>query len=357
MAKAMEAQGITLDYLGELARGQVFVHKAINKLSRMSMLGDLIPVERTTRMASLFAARIQEHLSKHPSDLVFSPSSLPIALLKTPLPKVFYTDATFAGILAKDPAFRSYPKRYIAQGHALEQAALDNCDLAIYASRWAARTAMEHYKVDERKVRVFPFGGNFTEVPPKEVVEQTIQQKGAHHCELLFVGVNWVNKGGPKVLEVGRILHDRGVPVRLHLVGSDPEVHPLPPYVHAYGFISKASSEGVHQLKTLFTQAHFLLLPTLADCLGLVLCEANAVGVPCMANDVGGVGEVVRPGINGYLFPEDAPASDWADRIESLFNDRQAYLAMARNSRLQYDERLNWGVAGRAIKEALLELV
>ncbi len=357
MAQAMEAQSIVLDYAGELAKNQLFVNKAINKLSRLSMIGDLFPIERTTRMATLYAEHLRAHLMHSRSDLVFSPSSLPIALLKTKRPKVFYTDATFAGILAKDPAFRSYPKAYIDQGHALEQAALDNCDLAIYASKWAARTAMEHYKVDETKVRVFPFGGNFTNPPDRSTVIKSIEEKSFDGLELLFVGVNWVNKGGPKVMEVARILHERGIPVRLHLVGTEPEVDVLPKYAIAYGFISKATPAGRQQLKSLFSNAHFLLLPTLADCLGLVLCEANSLGVPCMANDVGGVGEVVRSGINGDLFPADAPASDWADRIAALFRDHATYRKMAMNSRAEYEERLNWDVAGKAIKKALLELV
>lgn len=357
MAKAMENQGIAMEYMGKLAKNHLFVNKAINKISRMTNFGDLFPVERTTRMAQLFADAIREHLLHSRSEIVFSPSSLPIALLKTKRPKVFYTDATFAGILAKDPAFKSYPKKYIAEGHALEQAALDNCDMAIYASKWAARTAMEYYKVDERKVRVFPFGGNFTVPPPREEVLANIEVRKFDHCELLFVGVNWINKGGPKVMELARILHERGVPIKLHLVGCEPLVDSLPPYATAHGFISKATPEGRELLKQLFAKAHFLLLPTLADCLGLVLCEANSLGVPSMANDVGGVGEVVRPGINGHLFPADAPASDWADTIERLFHDQDAYRKMALDSRSEYETRLNWDVAGRSIKEALLGLL
>lgn len=239
----------------------------------------------------------------------------------------------------------------------MEQAALDNCDMAIYASQWAANTAMEHYQVDGKKVRVFPFGGNFKMPPGREEVMRDLDRRSDAVCNLLFVGVNWVNKGGPKVMELARILHERNVPVRLHLVGCEPEVDKVPAYAKAHGFISKATPEGRARLKKLFADAHFLLLPTLADCLGLVLCEANSLGVPCMANDVGGVGEVVRPGLNGHLFPADAPASAWADRIQALFADKEAYRTMAINSRDQYEERLNWDVAGKAIKNALLELV
>ncbi len=356
-ARALAEKGVQIEYLGELARNQVIVNKAINKLSKMTALGEMFPVERTERMAELFAGRIRQHLMTSRTDLVFSPGSIPLARLRSKRPKVFYTDATFAGILAGDPAWKRYPKRYLAMGHALEQASLDNCDLAIYASQWAARTAREHYQVDESKIRVVPFGANFTTAPSAIDVARGIADRKDDECQLLFVGVNWVNKGGPKALEAARILNENGVRTRIHLVGCEPEVDKLPEWATAYGFISKETQEGRDRIAGLFGSAHFLVLPTLADCLGLVFCEANAFGVPAMANDVGGVGEVVKPGINGDLFPADAPASDWAERIASVFADQSAYKAMAARSRVQFEERLNWDVAASSIKSHLEELV
>ena len=357
VARALEAKGVTMEYLGELARNQVMVHKAINKISRMARLGEMFPVERTERMADLFAKRIRQHLMTSRSDMVFSPSSIPIAMLKSKRPKVFYTDATFAGILAGDPAWKKYPKSYLAEGHRLEQSSLDNCDLAIYASQWAARTAREHYEVDEEKIRVVPFGANFSVIPDAAYVSQELEKRSDKECQLLFVGVNWQFKGGPKALEAARLLNDRGLRTRLHLVGCEPQVDVLPEWATAHGFISKETQEGRDRLASLFASSHFLLLPTLADCLGLVLCEANAFSVPALANDVGGVGEVVKPSINGDLFPADAPASLWADRIAELFSDRSGYNAMALRSRAQFDERLNWNSAGSAIHGHLSQLL
>ncbi len=357
VAQALEAKGVCMEYLGELAKNQVFVHKAVNKLSKMARLGEMFPVERTERMAELFARRIREHLMTSRSDMIFSPSSIPISLLKTKRPKVFYTDATFAGILAGDPAWKSYPKSYLAEGHRLEQASLDNCDLAIYASQWAAQTAREHYRVDESKIRVVPFGANFTRSPDTDVVLQELDKRPDGECRLLFMGVNWAFKGGAKALEAARILNERGLRTRIDLVGCQPEVDVMPAWATAHGFISKETQEGRDRIDSLFASSHFLLLPTLADCLGLVLCEANAFCVPAFANDVGGVGEVVKPGINGHLFPPDAPASDWADRIAEVFSDPSAYRAMALRSRAQFEERLNWDSAGTAIHGHLSELL
>jgi glycosyltransferase involved in cell wall biosynthesis len=211
--------------------------------------------------------------------------------------------------------------------------------------------------VDEAKIRVVPFGANLPAVPPAGYVAGQIDKRSDHECQLLFIGVNWVNKGGAKALEITRLLNERGLRARIHLVGCQPEVDVLPDHATAHGFISKETPEGRDRIYALLASSHFLLLPTLADCLGLVLCEANAFGVPALANDVGGVGEVVRSGVNGELFPADASASEWADRIAGLFTDRQAYRTMAARSRAQFEERLNWDSASATIHQHLSALL
>lgn len=357
IGRSLEMAGLEMDYLGHLARNRLFVNKAINKLSRISTFGEIFPSERTYRMADLFAQRIRAHVKQGYSDVVFSPGSIPIALLKTKRPKVFYTDATFASILDIYPEWARYPKRYIDEGHDLERRALDNCDLAIYSSNWAARSAIDHYGIDPARVRVVPFGGNLHQVPEQASVERTIAERNTDVCELLFIGVAWERKGGPKVMELARTLHEQGVRVRLHLVGSAPVGGDLPPYVVRHGFISKETDAGRARLSELLSKAHFLLLPSMAECFGIVLCEANAFGVPALANDVGGIPEIVKNGINGQLFAVDAPASEWACTVVRWLTDRAAYGRLALSSRREYDHRLNWGVAGRTIRQHLEALM
>lgn len=357
IGRALEMAGLEMDYLGNLARPRLFVNKAINKLTRMSTFGELFPSERTYRMATLFAKRVREHVKRGYSDVVFSPGSIPIALLNTKRPKVFYTDATFASILDVYPEWAKYPRRYVQQGHDLEKRALDNCALAIYSSTWAARSAIEHYGMDPARVRVVPFGSNLSEIPEREEVQRSIAARDQETCELLFIGVAWERKGGPKVMDLARTLHEAGIRVRLHLVGSAPSGNRLPPYVVRHGFISKETSAGRAKLAELLSKAHFLLLPSVAECFGIVLCEANAFGVPALANDVGGIPEIVRNGVNGQLFAPDAPVLDWASAIAGWLKDRNAYERLAKGSRSEYEERLNWASAGTAIRRHLEGLV
>ena len=51
------------------------------------------------------------------------------------------------------------------------------------------------------------------------------------------------------------------------------------------------------------TRADVFCLPTLGDCLPMVLSEAGAVGLPLVSTDVGAIREIVRHGETGLLVP------------------------------------------------------
>jgi len=66
---------------------------------------------------------------------------------------------------------------------------------------------------------------------------------------------------------------------------------------------------------------HLLAVPsTWPEPFGLVGLEAGRLGVPSVAFDVGGIGEWLRPGVNGYLIPGDPPRAEaLADAIAHAF--------------------------------------
>lgn len=63
-----------------------------------------------------------------------------------------------------------------------------------------------------------------------------------------------------------------------------------------------------------------LVLPSFAEGVPVVLMEAMASGVPVIATNVGGVSELVKDGVNGYVIPPGDVASLVA-RLGNLLND------------------------------------
>ena len=103
---------------------------------------------------------------------------------------------------------------------------------------------------------------------------------------------------------------------------------------------------------------HFLILPTRAECFGVVFCEASAYGIPSMATDTGGIPNAVINGENGFRFPLDARGETYARKIVEIYQDYEnKYLPLSRSSRKTFDELLNWDHWAKKTDEAVKELL
>ena len=292
-----------------------------------------------------YATQVSRRLaSVGPLDVLLSSSSLPLACYSGKIPVVFWSDATFAGYVSLYPDARLMCRETIRTGNRLEQEALSSCSLAIYSSRWAADTAIRAYEVSDDKVAVVPYGANIEMAPAAQDVEDRFSARPARPVRLLFVGGDWLRKGGDVAVGAAESLANRGHQVQLDIVGSTPP-SAVPAFVRMHGFLRKYSVQDRQTLHRLFEQSDVLLLPTRADCVPVVIAEACAYGVPCVATDVGGVASVIRPGETGILLPLSASAAEWADAVESLVIDPLRYRSMARRSRALFESDLNWATA------------
>ena len=199
------------------------------------------------------------------------------------------------------PEFTNLCEETLRNGRQMEQAALSSCRLAIFASEWAAKTAVENYNVDNSKVKVVPFGANLAPIPDADKVQRAIASRGSGVCKLLFVGVDWHRKGGDKALAVTSMLNQRGLKAELHVVGCTPPSL-LPGSSRTYGYLSKNNDKQKELLSRLYLESDFLILPSEAESFGIVIAEANAFGLPALTTNVGGIGTVVRNGKNGRAF-------------------------------------------------------
>lgn len=155
-------------------------------------------------------------------------------------------------------------------------------------SDWARRGLVDDYEVPAHKVEVIPPGVNTADWTPP-----TPRKQHDGPVKILFVGGNLERKGGHLLLEAFRAIRDLGV--ELHLVTQSrlPEEAGL--------FVHTNVQPNSARLKALYHACDIFCLPTLGDCLPMVLSEAGAAGLPLVSTDVGAISEIVRDGETGFL--------------------------------------------------------
>jgi glycosyltransferase involved in cell wall biosynthesis len=273
-------------------------------------------------------------------DVIVTPAGITeIALLRTDIPIVYAHDATFDLLNDYYPRFTGLLASNVREGHLLERMAVSRAALLTYPSEWAARSAREVYGAPAERVHVISWGANLDGAPRRA---RATRPRPRDACSLLFVGMDWERKGGPVALDALRALRRRGVNARLTVVGCRPPEVEGEAGVRVIPRLDKGGWWGRIRLARLYLDAHFLLLPTRADCTPVVLAEASAHGVPSLAADTGGLRGAVTEGENGYLLPPDADGEAYAALLEEIYRDPARHHALSCASRAAYEQRLNW---------------
>lgn len=346
MAKNLENRA-DVEYITGLKEPWPLSLRIKNKLYGRSKI---YRADRSPEICKGYALQILRQL-KQSTDIVFSPSTLPLSYLDVNKPKVFYTDATFASMI--NYYFTNLSTQYVREGMKTEQLSLDSCKLAIFSSQWAADSAIRDYNTDPSKIRIVPFGAN---LPPQnlglEDIKKIVEKRDSRTCQLLFLGVEWHRKGGDIAIEAVKYLNESlNLPAELHIVGiNDLSVGDLPPYIINHGRISKGTPEGVRKIEDLITQSHFLFIPSRADCTPVVFSEAMSYGVPCVSSNTGGIPSILNED-NGIMLPSGIAPEEYAKRIYEAFTDNKIYGELALSAFNDYKTRLNWDVAmGKVVK-------
>lgn len=356
MSKSLEDCGNRINYIGDLKK-HFYPVNLFKGFFYSRILNQKFPTERTIRTSMDYAKEVTKSLSKINHDCILSPGTIPIAYLDCASPKVIYTDATFAGMLNYYDGFVNLSSETIRKGHQLEKQALDSCALAVYASEWAAQSAIKDYGTDPSKVKVVPFGANWDVQYTEAEIHKVILNRERARLKILFIGIDWKRKGGDLVLSTAKEIKKRGIDVELHVVGPrNPPFTEMPDWIIYHGFLSKWIPEQKVILETLFKSCHILFVPSKAEAFGCVFCEASLFGMPSFSGNTGGLTTSIIDGKNGFNLPSTATENNYADLIIGQFDDYDKYLALAFSAYNDYKTRLNWKTSGELLTNYLSEI-
>ncbi len=333
---------------------EMLVGRVINKSARIFFRKNF-RYHCSFLFARRFAKVTAQRLAGQSFDVIVAPAgATEIAFLETDIPIVLVEDATYKQLFDYYPVCSNLLQRSIYEMNTIQDLALKKASAVIYSSTWAAHSAIGEYGADPAKVHVVPFGANLDEPPPREVV---LARKKSERCRLLFLGVEWVRKGGVIAFETLLKLEEMGIQAELIVCGCTPPEKIAHERMKVIPFLDKNDEIQRQELEKLFMSADFLLVPTRAEAYGLVFCEASAFGLPVIATNTGGVSEIVREGENGFLLPYEARGDAYAEVIARVYHDDQRYAELVRASRAAFEERLNWDAWGVAVKHILAKLL
>ena len=346
----LKKYSLKLIYLGPVnSRLISFIRKVLNFLQRF--LGKKYNHSHSVIISRLYGRIFSEKLKGSDFDFIFADkSSCEIAFLKTNIPVIYSTDATFTLLNNYYPEYSNLFRFSEKESNLIEQKAINIASIIICASRWAARSVVDHYGVAEENVHVIPRGANIDKAPDKNIV---LSKKKTDVCRLVFVGKDCNRKGFEIAYRTMDYIRSKNIPVKLISVGCLPSAGFIDEDVEIISFIDKNTKEGMEQFDSIMLNSDFYLLPTRAECMGIAFCEAAAYGLPVITTDTGGVTEVVKNGVNGHALDYKADHTEYGEKIISIYNYDKEYYRLIRSSRNYFEKRLNWEAWGISVKEII----
>ena len=294
----------------------------------------------------------------------------------------------FAGIMAKlcygiplvitthslEP-LRPWKREQLGRGYDasawIEKTAIEMADALIAVSEETKQDVLNHFNVNENKVKVIYNGINLQQYITTPETE-TLDEYG-------------VDKSKPYVLFVGRITRQKGI---IHLVNAIKYINKDTQIVLCAGApdtkeigveMEKAVNEvqktrdnviWIDKMVTkkeiiqLYSHADVFCCPSIYEPFGIINIEAMACDTAVVASAVGGIKEVVVNGETGILIPVEqqnsAPfepvdpekfAKDLAEGVNKLINNPELRDSMAKKGRKRVEDYFDWISIAKQVEE------
>jgi len=265
------------------------------------------------------------------------------------IPTIVSLDATPINYDSVGRAYGHRPasgSRLDERKHRLNRSVFDAARALVTWSEWARDSLVRDYGVAPGKINVLAPGAApaYFEVGRDRVHNL----RSGDPVRILFVGGDFVRKGGPLLLDAIRDLRTRN-PFELHLV-TNADVAPQPGVT-----VHRNVAPNSPQLLRLFSAAHVFALPSSAECLSIALMEAAAAALPILTTDVGALSEVAGDGDNALAIAagdREALRSALARMIDDDLLRRRLGLASLALARKKFSAEDN----DRAILDLIAEI-
>jgi glycosyltransferase involved in cell wall biosynthesis len=293
---------------------------------------------RTTYAFERLRVAMQQYI--RPDRHLFSVQMQSIYNTSVPgVPYFVYTDHTHLSNL-NYPDFDRKELRS-AQWIALERSIYECATVVFTRSTDVAADLVRYYNISPDKIECVYAGSN---VDVKNAGEPN--NNGYSNKRIIFVGMDWVRKGGPELQEAFRIVLKSHPEAHLTIAGSNTPVDL--PNCTVLGPVNAS------ELSRHYTEASVFCLPTKREPFGIAFVEAMMHRLPIVATRVGAVPDMVENGVNGFLV-EPGKAEPLAQALCTLLDSPQLCQQFGRRSYEKAVDRYNWEATGQRIRKRILQ--
>lgn len=283
-----------------------------------------------------FLMRLTAHLAIHGYKFDVIHANWTISSLGAVLAKPFHKRpvvTTLHGsdveLIKKFPIFK-FPTRF----------ALDGSDAIICVST-ALKNEVIDMGINTKKIYVIPNG-----IYPEQFSAHLNNYK---KNEILFIGSLTRNKGAHLLLEAFRPIKNDYPNFTVRIIGDGPEEKRLAQTsteleINDNVIIQKSIPHN--EIGKVMQEAFMFVLPSINEGFGIVLLEALASGLPCIAFDSGGVKDILGEGRGILVEPGNVNALSLA--IANLIKDREIYCNLSENG-IVFSKNFHWDIIAKQV--------
>lgn len=278
----------------------------------------------TSYIFGVFSNMVRQEVEKNNYKFIIQTQGLCDSYNEKGVPFFIYTDHTNLNNLNYQ-----YVKSKLSLhsgGHQyLERRAYEHARLVFVMSNNIRESLIKQYQIDADKVKLVYAGAN----APVDGVNNQLKY---HSKNIIFVGKDWVRKGGPLLVKAFETVIQSIPDATLTIAGCNPKISL--PNCKVYGEVS------LPEVAKIYSEAAVFCMPTTLEPFGIVFLEAMVSSLPIVTNDIGATADFVVEDYNGYRLHNDA--EEYAQVLIKLLNDPQKCKEFGDNSKLLVSKNYTW---------------
>ena len=217
----------------------------------------------------------------------------------------------------------------------------------------SAKKELKYYGIKDEQIKVIHNGINYDFYVPNP--ERDIEKNGKY---LLYIGRLQKYKGVLDICEAFAKIAPKYPDLKLKIAGSGSFRKKLEVWIKKRNLQDKILLLGFiseEEKLRLLQHAFLIVQPSFKEGWGLTVIEANACGVPVVANNAPGLCDSVSNGKTGLLY-KFGDVDDAAKKIEEFLQNPQLYAEISANCRA-WAEKFKWKTASDETLELLSRVI